>query len=85
MDTERQRDIVFVQFYATPPDHFPSFLCQSTVPNLVVRKTFALKLDSLLHVFDNASISADDGKVFSSAPERGFWTCGGMLAMVAEM
>lgn len=59
----------------TPPDHLPSFLSHSTVPKLVVRNTFALKTDSLLHLLNNASISSEVGKVFAKASERGVWTC----------
>ena len=57
----------------TPPDHFPSFFSQSTVPKLVVRSTFALKEESLAHLADSASMSSEDGKVFAITCERVFW------------
>ena len=58
----------------TPPVHLPFFRSHSTVPKLVVRRMLALRDESLLHFFDNASISAADGKLFSITPERRFCT-----------
>lgn len=58
----------------TPPAHVPFFRAHSTVPKLVVRSMLALKEASLPHFFDNASMSAADGKLFSMTPERGFCT-----------
>lgn len=66
--------VVFAIPSLTPPDHFAFFLSHETVPKLVVRSTLAFNEDSLSHLLDRASMSAAEGKVFPTTPDRGFWT-----------